>query len=79
MPLAALKSEEEEKKEKKEPTPSPAKTTPKKPVVQPKPIEKFGTQTEKAKIIYVFRNGDKHHEGVKMSVHPKKFKTFDQV
>jgi hypothetical protein len=27
----------------------------------------------------VFRNGDKNHEGVKMTIHPTKFKNFDQV
>ena len=68
-------------------TPSPAVTkTPtstissvRKPVVEKKPLEKFGTQNEKAKIFFAFRNGDKHHAGVKVTVHPTKFKTFDQV
>ncbi len=32
----------------------------------------------KAKVVYVFRNGDKHHTGVKLTVGAK-FKTFDQV
>lgn len=32
-----------------------------------KPIPKFGTQTEKGKIIHAFRNGDKHQaSGVRM-------------
>ena len=44
-----------------------------------KPLQKFGTQGEKAKTIYAFRNGDKHHTGVKVAVHPKKFKNLDQV
>ena len=51
----------------------------KKPVVAEKKMEKFGTQAEKAKVIYAFRNGDKHHAGVKITVHTTKFKTFDQV
>eukprot|EP01111_Echinosteliopsis_oligospora_P009621 TRINITY_DN2853_c0_g2_i1.p1 TRINITY_DN2853_c0_g2~~TRINITY_DN2853_c0_g2_i1.p1 ORF type:complete len:284 (+),score=83.64 TRINITY_DN2853_c0_g2_i1:14-865(+) len=41
--------------------------------------EKFGTQTEKGKIVYCFRNGDKHQsDGVQMLIHPTKIKTFDQ-
>lgn len=56
-------------------------TTPKKPVVAAytKPVTKFGIQSEKGKTILVFRNGDKHHQGVKMTIHPTKFKNFDQV
>lgn len=42
-------------------------------------LEKFGTQTEKAKVIYVFRNGDKHHIGYKFTVHATKYKSWDQV
>jgi hypothetical protein len=30
-------------------------------------------------VIYVFRNGDKHHQGQKMTVHGTKFKRFDQL
>ena len=30
-------------------------------------------------VITVFRNGDKHHEGVRMTVHPTKFKTYAQL
>jgi hypothetical protein len=56
-------------------SPAEEKRTP----VKTKPIEKFGTQTEKGKVIYAFRNGDKHHKGVKIIVHPTKFKNFDQV
>lgn len=40
---------------------------------------KFGTQTDKGKVIMVYRNGDKHHAGVRMIVHPTKFKTFAQL
>lgn len=54
-------------------------TTPKKETKPKQPIKKFGTQSETAKIIYVFRNGDKNHEGVKMTIHHTKFKNFDQV
>jgi len=50
-----------------------------KPVVEKKPVVKFGTQTETAKIIFCFRNGDKHHSGIKITLHPTKFKTFEQV
>ncbi len=46
---------------------------------QTKQPEKFGIQTEKGKVIWAFRNGDKHHEGAKITVHPTKFKTYDQV
>lgn len=42
-----------------------------------KKVEKFGTQAEKAKAIFVFRNGDKHHAGVKYTLKPNK--TFAQV
>ncbi|KAL0477377.1 dcx, partial [Acrasis kona] len=41
--------------------------------------EVFGTQVDKAFVIYVFRNGDKHHSGEKLVVQPKKIKTFDQL
>jgi len=41
--------------------------------------KKFGTQTEKGRVIYVFRNADKHHKGVKLVIHPTKFKTLPQV
>jgi len=45
-----------------------------------KPIQKFGTQTEKGKIIHAFRNGDKHQaSGVRMVIHPTKVKSFDQL
>ena len=42
-------------------------------------IEKFGTQTDKGKILRVYRNGDKHHEGDRFVVHAKKYKTLDQL
>jgi hypothetical protein len=60
---------------------SPIKSSPtKKAVVQNKYNgEIFGTQGEKAISITCFRNGDKHHKGEKISVHPKKIKTFDQL
>ncbi len=62
----------------KEGPPPVAKTeTPKKTV--DKKMEKFGTQTEKGKVITAFRNGDKHHQGVKITIHPTKLKTYDQV
>jgi hypothetical protein len=52
----------------------------KKPVVEKKfQGEKFGTQADKAYFIKIFRNGDKHHTGDKLTVHPKKIKTFDQL
>jgi hypothetical protein len=41
--------------------------------------EVFGTQGDKAIAIHVFRNGDKHHTGEKLTIHPKKIKTFDQL
>mmetsp|Transcript_125051 Transcript_125051/g.186779 ORF Transcript_125051/g.186779 Transcript_125051/m.186779 type:complete len:395 (-) Transcript_125051:76-1260(-) len=41
--------------------------------------EKFGVQTEKGKIIKVYRNGDKHHEGDRFVVHPRKYKTLEQL
>mmetsp|Transcript_8534 Transcript_8534/g.12588 ORF Transcript_8534/g.12588 Transcript_8534/m.12588 type:complete len:126 (-) Transcript_8534:29-406(-) len=41
--------------------------------------DKFGTQEVKAIYIRIFRNGDKHHAGEKFKVHPKIFKTWDQV
>lgn len=44
-----------------------------------KPIEKFGVQVEKARVITVYRNGDKHHDGVQVTMNMKKFKTYDQV
>lgn len=51
--------------------------------VAPRPVKrtnvKFGTQTDKGVVIYVFRNGDKHDEGTRMVIHPTKFKTLDQV
>jgi hypothetical protein len=43
------------------------------------PVEKFGTQSEKGRVILAFRNGDKHHTGLKVTVHSTKFKTFDQL
>lgn len=41
--------------------------------------EKFGTQTEKGKIIMCYRNADKHHSGVRITIHTTKFKNFDQL
>ena len=40
-------------------------------------IAKFGTQAKKSPVIWVFRHGDKHHTGVKMTL--KAYKTMDQV
>ena len=44
-----------------------------------KPIKKFGVQAEKARVITVFRNGDKHHAGEQITMNMKKFKTYDQA
>ena len=44
-----------------------------------KKIEKFGTQTNKAKVVKIFRNGDKHHTGDLFSIHQKKYKTLEQL
>lgn len=41
--------------------------------------EKFGTQEEKAIIIQVFKNGDKHDKGHEMKIHSKIFKSYEQV
>jgi len=60
-----------------QPTTAPKTTTVKK--TPAKPIEKFGTQIEKAKIIYCFRNADKHHSGTKVTVSGTKFKTLEQL
>ena len=43
------------------------------------PMEKFGIQTDKGKVIKVYRDGDKHHEGDRFVVHPTKYKTLDQL
>ena len=60
-------------------SPSPTKLG-KKPVVQNKFAGQiFGTQEQKALLITCYRNGDKHHSGEKLSVHPKKIKNFDQL
>eukprot|EP00011_Vannellida_sp_DIVA3-517-6-12_P007905 CAMPEP_0114618080 /NCGR_PEP_ID=MMETSP0168-20121206/7523_1 /TAXON_ID=95228 ORGANISM="Vannella sp., Strain DIVA3 517/6/12" /NCGR_SAMPLE_ID=MMETSP0168 /ASSEMBLY_ACC=CAM_ASM_000044 /LENGTH=434 /DNA_ID=CAMNT_0001829225 /DNA_START=9 /DNA_END=1310 /DNA_ORIENTATION=- len=45
----------------------------------PKKMEKFGTQTSKGVVIYVYRNGDKHDEGTRMVIHEKKHRRLDQV
>eukprot|EP01100_Stratorugosa_tubuloviscum_P001059 TRINITY_DN123_c0_g1_i1.p1 TRINITY_DN123_c0_g1~~TRINITY_DN123_c0_g1_i1.p1 ORF type:complete len:316 (-),score=170.32 TRINITY_DN123_c0_g1_i1:49-996(-) len=42
-------------------------------------IEKFGTQAEKALFIYCYRNGDKHHKGIKLTVNFKRVNTFEQL
>lgn len=42
-----------------------------------KTIQKFGMQVQKSKNIYVFRNGDKHHKGEKVTI--RAGKTFEQV
>jgi len=39
----------------------------------------FGTKTEKGRVIWVFRNGDKYHEGVRMVIHPRKYRKMEQV
>ena len=43
------------------------------------PIPKFGTQTAKGVVIWVYRNGDKHHQGDKYVYHNTKYKNLDQV
>jgi len=43
------------------------------------PIQKFGLQVEKARVIMAFKNGDKNHKGVRITIHPTKFKTYDQL
>lgn len=45
----------------------------------PKDIERFGTQTDKGRVIFVFKNGDKHDKGARMVIHNKKFKNISQV
>jgi len=44
-----------------------------------RPIEKFGVQAAKARIIYCFRNGDKVHRGERLILNMKRFKTYDQL
>lgn len=44
-----------------------------------KPIEKFGVQADKARVILVFRNGDRHDAGAQVTLNMKKFKNYDQV
>ncbi|KAM9981885.1 hypothetical protein ACTFIY_004184 [Dictyostelium cf. discoideum] len=59
--------------------------SPKKPVVSAykesavHSIDKFSVQTEKAKVIMCFRNGDRYHSGERVTVHSTKFKTYDQL
>lgn len=80
MPSAILDKEEE--KEPEASAPAPVVEKKEKPTVTAYAkggVTKFGTQSEKAKVIYVFRNGDKHHAGLKMTVHSTKFKNFDQL
>ncbi|KAK5578148.1 hypothetical protein RB653_003101 [Dictyostelium firmibasis] len=66
-------------------SPSVSSQPPKKPVVSAykesavHSIDKFSVQTEKAKVIMCFRNGDKHHSGERATVHSTKFKTYDQL
>jgi len=38
---------------------------------------KFGTQAEKSKVVTIFRNADKHHQGHTVTIKPKL--TFEQV
>jgi len=42
-------------------------------------VTKFGLQVAKAKVIYVFRNGDKHHKGEKLVLNLKLIPTLDKV
>eukprot|EP01133_Synstelium_polycarpum_P019705 gene19705-23598_t len=41
--------------------------------------QKFTVQTDKAKVIKAFRNGDKAHSGERITIHTTKFKTLDQL
>ncbi|EGC28799.1 hypothetical protein DICPUDRAFT_59184 [Dictyostelium purpureum] len=69
--------------------PSPSSTTPvtaspvRKPVVAAYKDgltqDKFSVQTEKAKVVYAYRNGDKYHKGERVTIHSTKFKTYDQL
>eukprot|EP00003_Mantamonas_plastica_P012753 TRINITY_DN2270_c0_g1_i3.p1 TRINITY_DN2270_c0_g1~~TRINITY_DN2270_c0_g1_i3.p1 ORF type:complete len:543 (-),score=282.08 TRINITY_DN2270_c0_g1_i3:443-2071(-) len=47
--------------------------------VKKKTIKKFGTQAEKARNIYVYRNADKHDQGSKIVINPHKIKTHEQL
>jgi uncharacterized protein YxeA len=52
----------------------------KKPTVEKKWTgEAFGTQASTSSVIYVFRNGEKHHKGAKITLNPKTIKTIDQL
>jgi hypothetical protein len=44
-----------------------------------KSMEQFGTQTAKGKVVWVFRNGDKHDKGTRFVIHKTKFKNISQV
>lgn len=44
-----------------------------------KTIETFGTQTEKGKVVWIYRNGDKHDKGTRYVIHKTKFKNLAQV
>eukprot|EP01006_Ploeotia_vitrea_P011061 TRINITY_DN29524_c0_g1_i1.p2 TRINITY_DN29524_c0_g1~~TRINITY_DN29524_c0_g1_i1.p2 ORF type:complete len:201 (+),score=111.14 TRINITY_DN29524_c0_g1_i1:132-734(+) len=41
-------------------------------------VQKFGTQADKAKVLLVFQNGDKHHKGVQIRVR-KGINTFAKL
>lgn len=55
-------STEEAAEEEQEAAPHPA------PKAEHKPLQKFGTMATKPKIIYVFRNGDLHDAGTKITL-----------
>ena len=78
MPTALLEEKPKDEVSKGNSTPKPV-VTPTKKVIESKPVQRFGTQSDKAKVFFAFRNGDKHHTGAKITVHNTKFKTFDQV
>eukprot|EP01027_Heterolobosea_sp_BB2_P006914 GEZU01010355.1.p1 GENE.GEZU01010355.1~~GEZU01010355.1.p1 ORF type:complete len:271 (+),score=62.54 GEZU01010355.1:168-980(+) len=44
-----------------------------------KAVEKYGAQIEKARVIFVFRNGDRHHKGEKIVVNTKRIPTLEHL
>lgn len=58
-------------------------STPKKPTVKAYAAgevpKKFGTQTSPSRHVRFFRNGDVHHDGLEMVIHPSRFRTLDQL
>lgn len=85
--IARAKAKKEQKEEKPEESNPTKATEPEKTSTEPEDHpsdesekkEKFGVKTEKGKVIKVYRNGDKHHEGDRFVVHPRKYKTLEQL